>query len=248
MAFVQVHCPDCHSTDVVQYGKQANGTQRYHCNNRDCPRTIFPLTVPGQRASARGETADRRHDAQWQWDAGYRPGPEGQFGHGYQRAQKKEPVVKQVNARLLHTLDPEQVDIVLRQVEQAEMDEMWSFVGSKSQQRWLWHAIDHDTGQILAYVFGTREDETFLQLKELLAPFGITHFYTDGWGAYRRHLDPSTHTVGKQQTQKIERKHLTFRTRIKRLTRKTICFSRSVLMHDLVIGLFINRYAFGYAV
>src|SRR6266436_3290844 len=47
---------------------------------------------------------------------------------------------------------------------------------------------------------------------------------------------------------KIERKHITFRTRIKRLTRKTICFSRSILMHDLVIGLFINRYEFGYAV
>ena len=35
MAFVQVQCPDCHRTDVVQYGKQANGTQRYRCNNRD---------------------------------------------------------------------------------------------------------------------------------------------------------------------------------------------------------------------
>jgi insertion element IS1 protein InsB len=112
----------------------------------------------------------------------------------------------------------------------------------------LWHAIDHYTGQILAYVFGPREDETFLQLKELLAPFGITRFYTDGWGAYRRHLDPSMHTVGKQHTQKIERKHITFRTRIKRLARKSICFSRSILMHDLVIGLFINRYEFGYAV
>jgi insertion element IS1 protein InsB len=54
--------------------------------------------------------------------------------------------------------------------------------------------------------------------------------------------------VGKQYTQKIERKHTTFRARIKRLVRKTICFSRSILMHDLVIGLFINRYEFGYAV
>jgi len=34
------------------------------------------------------------------------------------------------------------------------------------------------------------------------------------------------------------------RTRIKRLTRKTICFSKSELMHDLV-GMFINRYEFG---
>src|SRR5262249_44154011 len=93
--------------------------------------------------------------------------------------------------------------------EDAEMDEMWSFVGSKRQQRWLWHAIDHKTGQALAYVCGPREDETFLKLKALLTPFGITHFYTDGWGAYRRHLDPAQHTVGKQHTQKIERKHTT---------------------------------------
>lgn len=45
--------------------------------------------------------------------------------------------------------------------------------------------------------------------------------------------------------QKIEKKHLTLRTRIKRLARKTICFSKSEEMHDIVIGLFINRYEFG---
>ncbi|PZV03529.1 MAG: transposase, partial [Leptolyngbya sp.] len=66
--------------------------------------------------------------------------------------------------------------------------------------------------------------------------------------AYERHLDPSLHTVGKRNTQKIERKHLTLRTRIKRLARKTICFSKSVLMHDVVIGLFINRYEFGLSI
>jgi insertion element IS1 protein InsB len=46
-------------------------------------------------------------------------------------------------------------------------------------------------------------------------------------------------------TQAIERKHLTLRTRIKRLARKTICFSKPVSLHDVVIGLFINRYEFG---
>jgi len=97
-------------------------------------------------------------------------------------------------------------------------------------------------------VLGAGEDHSFLELKALLEPFGITRFYTDGWGAYRRHLDPTTHTVGKRHTQKIERKHTTLRARIKRLTRRTICFSRSIFMHDLVIGLFINRYEFGYAV
>jgi insertion element IS1 protein InsB len=59
------------------------------------------------------------------------------------------------------------------------MDEMWSFVGSKNHQRWLWHAIDHKTGAILAYVLGSRQDKVFLKLKELLTPFGISKFYTD---------------------------------------------------------------------
>ncbi|WP_133513397.1 IS1 family transposase, partial [Candidatus Thiosymbion oneisti] len=123
-----------------------------------------------------------------------------------------------------------------------EIDEMWSYVGSKANQRWLWHAIDRATGKVLAYVLGKRRDEVFLELKGLLEPFGITRFYTDDWGAYERHLDPEKHIVGKQNTQKIERKHLTLRTRIKRLARKTICFSKLNQMHDIVIGLFVNRY------
>jgi hypothetical protein len=45
----------------------------------------------------------------------------------------------------------------------------------------------------------------------MLEPFGITRYYTDYWGAYTRHLDPEEHTPGKQNTQKIERKHLTLR-------------------------------------
>jgi insertion element IS1 protein InsB len=112
----------------------------------------------------------------------------------------------------------------------------------------LWHAIDHATGAVLAYVFGHRKDEVLLQLKALLEPFGLTRFYTDHWGAYTRHLDPEGHCPGKRHTQKIERKHLTLRTRIKRLVRKTICFSKSTQMHDIVTGLFVNRYAFGRAV
>ena len=94
-------------------------------------------------------------------------------------------------------------------------------------------------------MFGRRQDDVFLKLKELLEPFGITKYYTDGWGAYERHLDAKKHQVGKENTQKIESKHINLRTRIKRLVRRTICFSKTEWMHDLVIGLFINRYEFG---
>jgi insertion element IS1 protein InsB len=150
-----------------------------------------------------------------------------------------------VNQPLLDTLHPDNVDVMIQRTEEAEVDEMWSYVGKKQAPRWLWHAIDHRSGHVLAYVLGRRKDEVFLQLKALLEPFGITRYYTDYWGAYMRHLDVHEHQPGKRNTQQIERKHLTLRTRIKRLVHKTICFSRSTQMHDIVIGLFVNRYEFG---
>lgn len=125
---------------------------------------------------------------------------------------------------------------------------MWRFVQSQAHQRWLWHAIEHLRGVVLAYALGSRADTVFLELKKLLKPFGLEHCYTERAGVYDRHLPAAahtTHTIGKTNTQQIERKPLTLRTRIKRLTRKTICFSKSVFMHDTVIGLFVNRYECG---
>lgn len=84
---------------------------------------------------------------------------------------------------------------------EAELDEMWSFVQSKQQQRWLWQVVDHATGEVLAYVLNTREDRAFLELKALLQPNGCRHFYTDGWRTYERHIDEEQHTIGKRYTQ-----------------------------------------------
>ena len=142
-----------------------------------------------------------------------------------------------------------QFDIVLyKQVEEAELDEMWSFVKSKSNQRWLWLAIDHSNGIILAYTFGKRKDEVFKEFKKILKPFKISMFYSDNWGSYRKYLDSDEHKIGKANTQKIERKNLTIRTRVKRLARKSICFSKLEEMHDIVIGLVINILEFGWSV
>jgi insertion element IS1 protein InsB len=151
---------------------------------------------------------------------------------------------------------PEQVEVELYRADElevrrglaSELDEMWSYVAKKANPRWLWHAIDHHTGKVLAYVFGRRKDTVFLRLQALLAPFGITRYSTDGWGTYERHVDEAQHVVGKEHMQKIESKHINLRTRLKRLVRRTLCFSKTEQMHDLVIGLFVNRYEFGRAI
>jgi insertion element IS1 protein InsB len=161
-----------------------------------------------------------------------------------------------VNQAVLQHLNPAHVEVEIWRADElevrhglsSELDEMWSYVRSKTNPRWFWHAIDPHTGKVLAYVLGRRKDTVFLELKALLEPFGITRYFTDGWGAYERYVEAERHTVGKAHTQKIESKHINLRTRIKRLVRRTSCFSKTVHMHDLVIGLFINRYEFGVSV
>jgi insertion element IS1 protein InsB len=101
---------------------------------------------------------------------------------------------------------------------------------------------------VLAYVFGRRKDEVLLQWQEFLMPFRIIRFSTAGWGAYERHMHPAQYTIGKAHRQKIDSKPINLRTRIKRLVRRTICCSKTTTMHDLVLGLCINRDELGGAI
>ena len=59
-----------------------------------------------------------------------------------------------MNQPLLDTLHPDEVDVMIRRAEEAEVDEMWSYVEKKTAPRWLWHAMDHQTGKGLASVCG----------------------------------------------------------------------------------------------
>ncbi len=67
---------------------------------------------------------------------------------------------------MLKHLHPEHVEVEICRAEEldqrrgltSELDEMWSYVGKKAEPRWLWHAIDHQSGTVLAYVFGRRKE------------------------------------------------------------------------------------------
>jgi len=126
----------------------------------------------------------------------------------------------------------------------AESDEFWSYAGSKGSQRWTWHAIERNCGITPAWHSGRRTDESCAQLMNRLSVFPIKNYYTDDWGSYSRLIPSGKHVIGKSDTWKIERKNLNFRTHIKRLNSKTICFSKNETVHDNVIGMYISRYYF----
>lgn len=96
---------------------------------------------------------------------------------------KKHRQLEHVHRSLLESMTTPPAAAMVVRVEEAEMDEMWSFVQSKQQQRWLWHAIDHHTGDVLAYGLAPHENHALKALMDLLTPFGIQQVYTDSWGA-----------------------------------------------------------------
>lgn len=143
-------------------------------------------------------------------------------------------------AARLSGLPPYEVEIEIR----VEADEFWSYVGNKKNQRWTWHAVERKSGVVIAWHNGRRTDESCSCLMEKISVFPAARFYADDWKSYRKYIPPSKHVIGKSDTWRIERRNLNFRTHIKRLSRRTICFSKNEKIHDNVIGMHINRYYF----
>ena len=51
-----------------------------------------------------------------------------------------------------------------------ELDELWSFVGSKAEQLWLWVALCRRTRQIVAWTLGDRSLQSACDLRASLGP------------------------------------------------------------------------------
>jgi len=249
MACVEIKCFACGSTEVIKHGKNPNGHQRYRC--KSCNKTFqidytYKACAPGVRdqiiemimnssgtrdtARTLGISKDTVTSALKELENSVKPVNE-------EYLKKKFSQNKPINIEIRNALSSADGLSV-------EMDEMWSYYLNKKKQVWLWWAVDHDTNIPLAFTFGDRTDDNLFDLLMLLEGYEIGKVYTDNNFAYSRIIPYEVHCIGKRNTQKIERQHLTLRTRIKRLSRKTICFSKNREIHKAVIGYFINRELF----
>ena len=122
----------------------------------------------------------------------------------------------------------------------AEMDEQWGYVGAKSRQRWLFYAYDRIRRTVVAHVFGERTLATLERLLSLLSAFEVVVWMTDGWPLYESRLKGKLHVISKRYTQRIERHNLNLRQHLARLGRKSLSFSKSVELHDKVIGHYLK--------
>lgn len=128
-----------------------------------------------------------------------------------------------------------------------EGDEIWSFIGKKANQAWLWALLERKTRRIIAWASGDRSISTAQKLWQKIPREYLDHFhcFTDFWSVYANLFKSEQHTAtGKEsgETSHIERWNNTLRQRVGRFVRKTLSFSKSEQMHFAAITWFIYCY------
>jgi insertion element IS1 protein InsB len=119
-----------------------------------------------------------------------------------------------------------------------EVDEMRSYVKRKDKLIWIVYALERETRKIISFNVGRRTNKTLnvvLNTVKLSNPLAI---YTDRLNQYKHLIDASIHRTKRFGTNHIERKNLSVRTHLKRLNRKTICFSRSKLILASILKIY----------
>ena len=108
-----------------------------------------------------------------------------------------------------------------------EIDEMWCFIENKKNVIWITYVLERETKNIIDFYVGRKTKETIRPLIIKVLLLHPTRIYTDRLNIYPSLIPKEIHKRFQYCTNKIERMNLNLRTHIKRLSRKTICFSRN---------------------
>jgi len=225
-------CPNCASDNLVKNGHDYKGTQKYHCKSCGRYGTLQPQRGDSQRVRTQVQRAILERTSL--------RGVARVFGLS-RRTVQRWLLGWMAQLPALHTtLLPAQLDDVL------ELDELWSFVGSKAQPRWLWLALCRRTRQVVAYWVGDRSEASAVHLWRAL-PNDYVHCasFSDRWEAYRYVFDQRHHQMvdkASGQMAHVERWFNTLRQRLARFTRKTLAFSKREDIHIGLLRLFIYDY------
>lgn len=233
-------CPECGSQRYKKNGHIHNGKQNYRC--KVCGREFIlnpkPLSIPDEkrelikqllleRLSLRGICRITRVSMKW-------------------LLQFIAEIYDQLPAHLNASLIENSKDVVIQRLE-CEADELWSFVGKRSNKQWVWIAMAVNTRQIIAFHVGDRSQASARQLWENIPlcyrEQGI--FYTDQYESYAGVIPTAQHRAVIKQSGKvshIERFNCTLRQRISRLVRKALSFSKTLKNHIGAIKYFICHY------
>ena len=133
--------------------------------------------------------------------------------------------------------------------DEIEADELWTYVEKKKRKYWLFYAYHRATGEIIAWVWGKRRNyKTVCMLRDEIIKLGVSFgiIYTDDLSSFAKAFKSYNHIIGKKNTVGIEGNNCRLRHRIRRVFRKTCCFSKKLFNHLKAFKLTIFYINFGY--
>lgn len=119
-----------------------------------------------------------------------------------------------------------------------EVDEMQTYIGNKSRLYLVVYALRKDTKEVIDFKVGKRNSKTLWKVIETAILSEAKKICTDGYVLYKSLVPEAIHSKTKYSINHIERKNLSIRTHLKRLSRKTICFSRSIEMLEACLKIY----------
>ena len=119
-----------------------------------------------------------------------------------------------------------------------EVDELFTYVRHKNNRICIAYSYEPKTGYVLDISVGRRTKTNLGQVIETLVLSEAKTIYTDGLDIYQKLIPESIHKIHRRGTNHIERQNLTLRTHLKRLNRRTICYSKSITMLLSVVKIY----------
>lgn len=119
-----------------------------------------------------------------------------------------------------------------------EVDELCTYIGNKEKRIWIVCALEKITKQIVSFNIGRRTNQTLKSVIDTLNLSKAKKIFTDKLKSYKTLIQKEIHKINRFATNSIERKFLTLRTHLKRLNRRTICFSKSLVMMNAVLKIY----------
>ena len=119
-----------------------------------------------------------------------------------------------------------------------QVDEIRTYVIRKDKLIWIVYALEKQTKNVVSFNIGRRTNQTLKKVITSLELSEAEKIITDKLKNYKFLIRPEIHSTKFRGINHIERKNLTLRTHLKRLNRKTICFSKSLVILNAILKIY----------
>jgi len=220
MTLSETLCSKCVGVTMIKYGKTKSGNQRYICklcNQTRVGNYIYKAYLPNINTDIIVLTKE---------------------GVGIRSTARILKISTTTLLKRIVVIAKNIIQPIISKGKTYEVDEMCTFIGYKRNFIWLVYALEKDSKRVVSFNVGKRTNKTLSRVLDTLRLSEAKKIFTDRLKNYRYLISEKFHSVKRFGTNHIERQNLTLRIHLKRLNRRTICFSRSLIILISVLKIY----------